>query len=257
MKVFLDIEGTGTQNNQIAQLSYIKTDDDLNVIVAKNFFFSVDEMNPFAQRLHGLSIEYLRRASDGEVFKDRFEEINKDLADSVLVCHNTRSDYDLLAAEYTRLGQEYSPKGHFCTMAFFKPLCEIHDRNGKIKPPSLRELIEFHEFSNDEIEAAATKLFQCLHVQPHDSRFDAAAIYLICQKAVSLEGFAGHHPQDLPPRPAPAVIVPLAPKRRAKEVKAAKKKAVLGRYKNPPRYANWAIPVVVVLIIISLLLRMR
>ncbi|MDP3486346.1 MAG: exonuclease domain-containing protein, partial [Bacillota bacterium] len=73
MKVFLDIEGTGTQNNQIAQLAYIKTDDDQNVVTAKNFFFKIDDMNPFAQRLHGLSMEYLRRASDGEIFKDRFE----------------------------------------------------------------------------------------------------------------------------------------------------------------------------------------
>lgn len=257
MKVFLDIEGTGTQNNQIAQLAYIKTDDELNVVTAKNFFFKVDDMNPFAQRLHGLSMEYLRRASDGEIFKDRFEEIHQDLADSLLVCHNTRSDYDLLAVEYTRLGQEYSPMSHFCTMAFFKPICEIHDRNGKIKPPSLRELIDFHELSNDEIALSATTLFECLHVKPHDSRFDAAAIYLICKKAVSLEGFSNHHPQDLPPRPAPAVIVPLAHKRRAKEIKEAKKKAVLGRYKNAPRYAKWAIPLVVGLIIISLLLRMR
>lgn len=257
MKVFLDIEGTGTQNNQIAQLAYIKTDDDQNVVTAKNFFFKIDDMNPFAQRLHGLSMEYLRRASDGEIFKDRFEEINRDLADSLLVCHNTRSDYDLLAVEYTRLGKEYSPKGHFCTMAFFKPICEIHDRSGKIKPPSLRELIDFHEFSNDEIASSATTLFECLHVKPHDSRFDAAAIYLICKKAVSLVGFAGHHPQDLPQRPVSAVIVPLSSKRRAKEINEAKKKAVLSHYRNPPRYAKWAIPLVISLVIISLLLRMR
>lgn len=257
MKAFLDIEGTGTQNNQIAQLAYIKTDDGLNVVMAKNFFFKVDDMNPFAQRLHGLSMEYLKRASDGEVFKDRFEEIRQDLGDSLLVCHNTRSDYDLLAVEYQRLGQEYSPQSHFCTMAFFKPVCEIHDRNGKIKPPSLRELIDFHEFSNDEISESAAKLFGCLHVQPHDSRFDAAAIFLICQKAVTAEGFSNHHPQNLPARPAPAVIVPLAPKRRAKDIREAKKKAVLGRYKNSPRYAKWAIPLVVGLIVISLLLRMK
>jgi len=129
MRVFLDIEGTGTQSNQIAQLSYIITDDQLEVVVAKNFFFKVDDMNPFAQRLHGLSLEYLRRASDGETFSDRFIEIQADLNDRLLICHNTRSDYDLLAIEYSRLGQPYTPSNHFCTMAHFKPICEIHDRN--------------------------------------------------------------------------------------------------------------------------------
>lgn len=257
MKVFLDIEGTGTQNNQIAQLAYIIADDELNVVVAKNYFFKVEEMNPFAQRLHGLSLEYLRRASDGETFADRFDEIYKDLKDKLLVCHNTRSDYDLLALEYARLGQDYSPSSNFCTMAHFKPICEIHDRSGRIKPPSLRELIDFHQMDIEDVATAATSIFQCLHVKPHDSRFDAAAIYLICKKAVTPEDFVNHHSAQLPPRSSPAEIVPLAPKRQEKETKKAKQKAIVKRYKNPPRYSKWALPVLISLIIISLLLRSR
>lgn len=256
MKAFLDIEGTGTQNNQVAQLAYVITDDELNVLYAKNFFFKVDEMNPFAQRLHGLSLEYLRRASDGETFKDRFAEIRHDLQDKLLVCHNTRSDYDLLALEYSRLGEEYTPNSHFCTMAHFKPIVEVHDRSGKVKPPSLRELIDYYELSSADIAAFATGLFSCRHVKPHDSRFDAAAVYLLCKQQVTAGDFLEHTPRELPPRPVPAEIIPLEPKRRAREMREAKKKALLRRYQAQPRYAKWALPLLAALIIVSLLLRL-
>lgn len=256
MKAFLDIEGTGTQHNQIAQLAYIITDDELNVVCAKNFFFKVENMNPFAQRLHGLSIEYLRRASDGATFADHYSEIQHDLGNTLLVCHNTRSDYDLLASEYSRLGNEYTPQSHFCTMAHFKPICEIYDRSGKVKPPSLRELIDYHQISNEMIYECATKLFACRHVQPHDSRFDAAAIFLVCQHAVTPEDFSLHQPHELPVH-GPAEVVPLAAKRQAKAAREQNKKKTVPRHLSTPRYAKWAIPVLAGLIILSLLLRMR
>lgn len=255
MRVFLDIEGTGTQNSQIAQLAYIITDENYNVLEAKSYFFKVDDMNPFAQRLHGLSLEYLRRASNGDTFADRFKEIQHDLDGELLICHNTRSDFDLLALEYARLGETYTPVDNFCTMAHFKPICEIHDRSGRIKPPSLRELIEYHQLSDEEIAECATKLFKCLHVKPHDSRFDAAAIFLICRQVVSQDDFANHASQNLPARPA--VIVPIAPKIKAKEKKAVKQKALLRQAKNAPFLAKWALPIVAALIILSLLLRLR
>lgn len=256
MKVFLDIEGTGTQNNQIAQLAYIITDDALNVVKARNFFFKVEEMNPFAQRLHGLSIEYLKRASDGLTFADRFEEIRADLSDHVLICHNTRSDYDLLRLEYNRLLAEYTPSTHFCTMAHFKPICEIHDRVGKIKPPSLRELIDFHGFTEDEVSKTACELFSCRHAKAHDSRYDAAAIYLICHKAVSADDFTNHIAAELPANQVgQALVVPIRPKIQARE--AQKKRQTRARVHRQAPLARYVWPVLAALLALSLLLSSR
>lgn len=257
MKVFLDIEGTGTQNNQIAQLAYIVTDDDLTVTKAKNFFFKIEQMNPFAQRLHGLSLEYLKRASDGLTFADRFEEIKNDLSDHMLICHNTRSDYDLLRLEYNRLQAEYNPSTHFCTMAHFKPICEIHDRAGRIKPPNLRELIDYHGFTEEDISKAACELFSCRHAKPHDSRFDAAALYVICDKSVSAEDFINHAAAKLPANNIEqAVVVPIRPIIEAREIKKKRQSRALqkarGKGKAPLAKHIWLF--LAGLVLLSLLL---
>jgi len=57
MKVFLDTETTGLEPGQIAQISYIISDDDLNIQKAENIYFKVKSMEPKAQSVHGLSIE--------------------------------------------------------------------------------------------------------------------------------------------------------------------------------------------------------
>lgn len=63
MYLLIDTETTSYHPGQIAQLSYIHLDDDRNYITAKNYFFTVDEMDPYAEAIHGFSLERLYNLS--------------------------------------------------------------------------------------------------------------------------------------------------------------------------------------------------
>ncbi len=52
MYLLLDTETTSYHPGQIAQLSYIYLDKDRQIINSKNYFFAVDEMDPYAEAIH-------------------------------------------------------------------------------------------------------------------------------------------------------------------------------------------------------------
>jgi len=263
MKAFLDTETTGNKHTQIAQLSYIITDDDLNVVMAKNFFFKVAAMNPFALKLHGLSLKKLEELSQGKSFADHIDEIEQDLSNCQLVCHNYRSDHDILATEFKRLGRKFRPASGFCTMAHFRPVCVIADKEGKNKNPSLKEIVSFFAIDNEEISQCTSELFGLENLPSHDSRYDTAAVFLVCKTALDHEDYYCHdidETQSSTPTPPVGQIVSLNEQRRRKAQR--EKDAQQKRMRRLPKraaqapFARYAIPVLIGLVIISILLRM-
>jgi DNA polymerase-3 subunit epsilon len=188
VKVFLDTETTDLQPGQIAQLSYIITDDNLNILLARNRYFSVETISRKAAARNGLTRQDLALLSQGRVFGDYSAEIAHDLEGKKLVCHNARFDLRFLNAEFSRVpgGRHFRPGKPFCTMEFFTSRCKIPSRNQRTryKFPRLEEVLTHVGISSAEVSSLARLLFGAEDVKAHDSRFDAVATYLICKHAI-------------------------------------------------------------------------
>lgn len=178
MRVFLDTETTGLHPGQIAQLSYIITDDQLQPIVAKNYYFQVDSMDPRASAVNGLTLQSLQQLSHGRRFADCGLEISAELAEHPVICHNVTFDRKFMDAEYRRVGQRYQPRADFCTMINLAPTFG--------KRPKLSEAIQHFAISSLEIAREAQRLFQCGAADAHDARYDVTATLLVSRRAHTL-----------------------------------------------------------------------
>lgn len=181
--LFFDTETTGLHPGNICQLSYIITDND--DVQAKNFFFTVDYVDPGAKRVHGLSVEKLRKLSNNKRFKDYFNEIRDDF-DSVdiIAGHNVTFDIKFIKAEFDNCNYSYDYKESLCTMKDFTSICKITKSNGKgYKWPKLEELTSFFDIKHNDIVKASQELFKMQGVGFHDARYDIAATYLCYSKA--------------------------------------------------------------------------
>ncbi|CUP00006.1 3'-5' exonuclease [Clostridium sp. NSJ-49] len=186
--LFFDTETTSVKPGNICQLSYITVDTSTKpqTTIGKNFFFTVDEMDEGAEAIHGFSLEKLYELSDGLEFFDQIQEFMKDFFDADFVIgHNVQFDVKFLKHEVDSLYQagmidtNWEPKRTFCTMAYYKPICNIPSANGNgIKNPKLSEVINFLGISDETIAAKADELFQGSG-NYHDARFDTAAVYLL------------------------------------------------------------------------------
>ncbi|ABO35459.1 Exonuclease, RNase T and DNA polymerase III [Methanococcus maripaludis C5] len=183
MKVFLDTETTGLEPGQIAQISYIISDDDLNIQKAENIYFKVKSMEPKAQSVHGLSIEKLESLSEGKSFADHSTQILDDINQKILICHNVPFDYKFLNSEFVRCGIEYDPK-KFCTMNHYTNLCGIPNpyRPG-YKWPRLEETLDFLSIEKSEVLKNALNLFGNT-TGFHDSRFDSMGLFMIYKEGI-------------------------------------------------------------------------
>ncbi|WP_026885304.1 3'-5' exonuclease [Clostridium beijerinckii] len=178
--LFFDTETTSIKPGSICQLSYITVDASVKpqVTTGKNFFFTVDEMDPSAQEIHGFSLEKLYELSDGQYFEDLVAEFLDDFITSdFLIGHNVNFDVRFLKHELFSLGEDFHPKNVFCTMAYYRDICKIPKANGEIKNPKLSEVIDWLKISNDQIVETSEKLFEGSG-NYHDARFDTAATYL-------------------------------------------------------------------------------
>lgn len=186
--LFFDTETTSVKPGNICQLSYITIDTSTKpqTTVGKNFFFTVDEMDPGAEAIHGFSLEKLYELSDGLEFFDQIQEFMKDFFEAdFIIGHNVQFDIKFLKHEVDSLYQAgmidstWEPKKTFCTMAYYKNICNIPSANGNgIKNPKLSEVITFLGISDEAIAAKADELFQGSG-NYHDARFDTAAVYLL------------------------------------------------------------------------------
>ena len=178
--LFFDTETTSIKPGSICQLSYITVDASVKpqVTTGKNFFFTVDEMDPSAQEIHGFSLEKLYDLSNGQYFEDLVPDFFDDFVNSDFVIgHNVNFDVRFLKHELISLGEDFNPKNVFCTMAYYRDICKIKKANGEIKNPKLSEVIDWLNISTAKISETSEKLFEGSG-NYHDARFDTAATYL-------------------------------------------------------------------------------
>lgn len=178
--LFFDTETTSIKPGSICQLSYITVDADVKpqVTTGKNFFFTVDEMDPSAEEVHGFSLEKLYDLSNGQYFEDLVLDFIQDFEDAdFLIGHNVNFDIRFLKHELSMLCKDIYPKNIFCTMAYYKDICRIPKANGDIKNPKLAEVIDFLNITQKQISETAERLFEGSG-NYHDARFDTAATYL-------------------------------------------------------------------------------
>lgn len=178
--LFFDTETTSVKPGSICQLSYITVDADSKpqITTGRNFFFTVDEMDPSAEEIHGFSLEKLYELSNGQYFEDLVPEFIDDFKNAdFLIGHNVNFDIRFLKHELLTLGEFFEPSHIFCTMAYYKDICRIPKANGEIKNPKLSEVIDWLNISEMQISNTSEKLFEGSG-NYHDARFDTAATYL-------------------------------------------------------------------------------
>jgi DNA polymerase III epsilon subunit-like protein len=184
MKTFLDTETTGLRPGYIAQLTYILTDDDLQIQKTQNLFFKIPEgsMEEGAQNVHGLYEEVLNDLSNGKTFSNSAFKILKDIQNSTLICHNVEFDLNYLKTEFEECGIIYNPNT-FCTMEHFTPLCKLPPKPGKTgyKWPRLQETLNFLNIAPEEALEKTRELFGESNGF-HDSRFDTVGLFMIYKK---------------------------------------------------------------------------
>ncbi len=188
MILFFDTETTGLYPGQICQLSYIMQTKE--GISAKNFFFSVDYVEPSALAVHGFSVQKLKELSSGKEFLHHFNQISADFEKADIICaHNTSFDFSFMRNEYDRLGQTFYIKNEFCSMKKSTPICKLPRKSGiGYKYPKLSELCAFVGISDLDISKQVCTLFGT-NSAFHDARFDTSALYLAVNKCIQLEYF--------------------------------------------------------------------
>ena len=184
--IIFDTEVTGLDSatGNICQLSYIKVYDferskPMEVCSAKNFFFTVDYVEPGAEKVHGLSVDKLRELSKCKRFKDFAEEIYEDFKNEDCLCgHNVDFDIGFLIKELDEAGYAAGDllyKKRFCTMhSYTDILClNWNDYYHEYKWPRLSEVVDFLSIDKEYLEDKTKEVFGLdENVDFHDARLD-------------------------------------------------------------------------------------
>ncbi|MBE7087132.1 MAG: 3'-5' exonuclease [Clostridiales bacterium] len=188
MILYLDTETTALAPGQICQLSYVIQNGE--IFTAKNFYFTVDDMDYNAYMVHGLSKERLQKLSGGKRFSDYIDEIANDFESAEYIfAHNLSFDLSFLRAEFSRLDKTLYVKNEFCSMKRCTPLCKLPRKSGEgYKYPKLSELCEFFGITDEDIKSLGRSLFGEIK-GAHDSRFDTVALVAIANKGKGLSVF--------------------------------------------------------------------
>ncbi len=182
MYILLDTETTSYHPGQIAQLSYIHLDADRQILWSKNYFFTVDEMDPYAEAIHGFSKQRLEILSGGLRFSDYKDEILPALEGKTLVAHNVWFDLKFMQYECERVAFDYKP-ATLCTMQHFTPICKLPSpKQDGYKRPKVAELITHYNITEEEIKNSTDDIFWADDVGYHDARYDTVAVYLAMKK---------------------------------------------------------------------------
>ena len=187
--IFLDTETSGLDpyEDRICQLSYLITNEELDILDSKNFYFYLSEVDNGASRVHGLTPSVLRELSGGKVFKDFSQEIKKDLKDNTIICHNVDFDLSFLEQEFKRIGVECELyKDCFCTMGVYTDILKLPHPYYYYKFPKLEEVIDYLSISSQKIKDVINRSFGKSNGF-HDARYDVACTYLIYKAFVNKE----------------------------------------------------------------------
>lgn len=184
--IFFDTETTGIRPGSICQLSYILVDTSVKPTktIGKNVFFTVEYVEPSAQKVHGFSVENLYELSDGKYFEDRLEEFLTDFQSAdILIGHNVNFDIKFLESELEGCGEVIESKHIFCTMNYYKDICKLKNSRNEPKAPKLEEAIKFLNIEESHIDILSKKLFNETG-SFHDARFDTTATYLLVTEGI-------------------------------------------------------------------------
>ena len=185
--LFFDTETTSIRPGSICQLSYIIVDTSTKpqTTTGKNFFFTVDNMDEGAEAVHGFSLEKLYELSEGKEFLDSITEFMHDFFEADFVIgHNVQFDIKFLKHEIDQLWEsglidsQWAPQNTFCTMAYYKSLCNLPSPSGSIKNPKLSEVVDYLGITEEQIKNKSNDLFEGSG-NYHDARFDTTATYLL------------------------------------------------------------------------------
>ncbi|NLM86316.1 MAG: 3'-5' exonuclease [Clostridiales bacterium] len=186
--LFFDTEATDLTPGQICQLAYILETPDK--VEAKNYFFSVDDMSPGSQEVHGFSMEQLAELSLGAYFEDQAREIADVFSKArLLVGHNVAADDRYLRVELERAGIKLKKIPTFCTMNYATGIMNMQRKvvTGRPKPPKLMELAEYYGITAQQAMEQIAALFDLPDSSAHDARFDTVLTWL-CFKAAIEKG---------------------------------------------------------------------
>ncbi|MBM7871378.1 DNA polymerase-3 subunit epsilon [Clostridium pascui] len=184
--IFFDTETTGLRPGSICQLSYILVDTDLKPTktTGRNIFFTVEYVEPSAEKVHGFSVEKLYKLSNGRYFEDCLEEFLLDFQTAdVIIGHNVSFDIKFLTSELEGCGEDFNCKHIFCTMNYYKNICNLKNSHNDIKAPKLEEAIKFLNIEHSHIDVLSKKLFDDT-ANFHDARFDTTATYLLVTEGI-------------------------------------------------------------------------
>jgi len=181
-----DTEATDLEPGQICQLAYLLEQD--GEIAARNYFFSVDDMSPGAQEVHGFSKEMLEELSKGAWFEDKAAEILTVFnAAGTVAGHNVRADERYLRVEMERLGLRLKRLNTFCTMNYASGIMNMKPKvvTGCPKPPKLSELAAYYDITPEQVQERTAALFGEGEAGLHDARFDTVMTWLCLRAAVN------------------------------------------------------------------------
>lgn len=186
MIIFFDTETTGLKPGRIIQLSYIIMDR--NKTIGKNFFCFTRDIEPSAEKIHGISVQMLASLSNNRTFSEHIDEIDNDFRSAnLVVAHNFAFDFSFLSAEFGHESRIFHYNEKFDTMKEFKNLTALpapHSKNRAYKYPKLTELAEYFEICDYDVTRKAVELFGN-GTQSHDARFDVTQTYLCLKAAAS------------------------------------------------------------------------
>lgn len=181
--ITFDTEATDLVPGQICQISWIIDRDGKQR--AKNLYFSVDDMSPGAQEIHGLSMELLETLSGNTWFEDHAQDILADFNQADLVVgHHVAADERYLRVEMERAGVKLKRLNTFCTMNYASGIMNMARKvvTGRPKPPKLSELAAYYGITDAVCQQAAQALFgEALGL--HDARYDTTLTWLCFQAA--------------------------------------------------------------------------
>lgn len=188
--LFFDTETTDITPGHICQISYVTVDTDTKpqTTIAKNIFFTVEEISDGARDVHGLTPEMLYELSDGLYFEDYAEQLHEDFSTADwIIGHNVAFDLRFITSDFEELGIDYSYRNTFDTMNYYKDIMKLRGSGSSYKSPSLRELNVFLGITDEDIQKTSNKFFGD-STGYHDSRYDVSATYLAVVRGIA-KGF--------------------------------------------------------------------
>lgn len=193
MHIFIDTETTGfsPHKDEIVQLSFICTNDDLSPLVASNYYFSVDFMPEDAYNVHNLSITRLKYLSNGMKIGDSARDFMQYLntPDAVFCGHNVQFDLNIIMHNLDRCGYQFTWNKTFDTMLSHTEILNLpmtsnsYDNGTTNKYPKLSEVIDYYGLSHESIAQLASQIYKTdIGGNLHDARVDSTACLLIYKK---------------------------------------------------------------------------